>query len=130
MILVDTNVLLSATFEIEDQEAALALLGGEPLVTAPSLWRYEFVSVVTRQARLGHVTFREATAGYRLAEGFVTRTLAGEDLPEVVDLSRRYTCSGRDAVFLYWAAALQTPLVTRDRRLARAAPHLTRLLTG
>ena len=128
MILLDTNVLLSAAFKIQDHAAALNLLTTETEVVAPTLWRYEFINVTTKQARLGNVNFGLILPAYDFLSGHLLRELDGERVSDVVALSRRYTCSGQDAVFLYWAAALNTPLITRDRRLARAAPELTRLL--
>lgn len=127
MILVDTNVLIAATHRVHaDFDLALNLLTtGGALPVAPHLWRYEYVHVLSRQARLGKVTFEEATEGFSVADDFLSRELGAPDFARVFALSKAYTVTGQDAVFLFWAQALGTPLVTFDKKLRRAAPGLT-----
>ena len=130
MTLVDTNVLISASFRIEDHEAAVDLITSRTDIVAPQLWRYEFLHVTTKQARLGKITYAQIGAALDYLLGHVLPDLHDEQLAGVVSTAQRHTCSGQDAVFLYWADTLNVPLVTRDRRLARAAPALTQLPVG
>ena len=107
-------------------ELALDLLTtGNAQPVAPQLWRYEYVHVLTRQARLGNVTFREAFEGFEVAKVFLDVEMGPPDFQAVFALSKEHMVAGQDVVFLYWAKALNTPLVTFDKRLRNAAPGLT-----
>lgn len=122
MILVDTNVLLSAAFDIADHRLAAQLLEQHiGSIAAPVLWRTEFVHVASKQVRLGNLSLAEALDAARQLELVVTTDYALPSMGDALEVSAKYTTSGQDAIFLYWAIELATPLITRDRRLVNAA---------
>ena len=127
MILVDTNVLIAATHALHEHHliARHLLTLAEEEAGSSQLWRYEYMNVLTRQARLGHVSFEDGLLGYQFAETQLYREFGVPPVNAVFGISHRYMVSGRDAVFLYWAQELDTPLVTFDKKLRRAAPGLT-----
>ena len=127
MILVDTNVLIAATHAMHDDHARARdlLTSRESEAVSPELWRYEYMNVLTRQARLGHVSFDAGLLGYRFAEAQLYREFGVPPGHAVFATSQQFGVTGRDAVFLYWAQALDTPLVTFDKRLRNAAPEWT-----
>lgn len=122
MILVDTNVLLSAAFNITDHRLAAQLLERHiGSIAAPVLWRTEFVHVASKQVRLGNLSLAEALDAAKQLELVVTTDYALPSISAALKISSQYTTSGQDAMFLYWAIKLDTPLITRDKRLVNAA---------
>lgn len=95
---------------------------------APDLIDYEFLAALRRHVELGQIPSSEATERIDLfAELNMER--------HSVDLLRhrvwalRHNFTVYDASYVALAAALDAPLVTTDRHLARAAVHFCSVLT-
>lgn len=124
MIVVDCSVIVDALVGPDDDVRFLrSILSSDDLV-APSLLDYEFVSVlrgVTRAGRLSQTGATDALADF-------------DDLPiarwNFFDAFRHRAyelsagISSYDAAYVVLAEALDAPLLTRDRKLAKAAKAL------
>ena len=126
-MLIDTNVLIAATvnFHADHQVALRTLNSSVTSPAAPELWLYEYTHVLTRQARLGHLSFGAASQAFAKARRLVVREYGRPPFATIFEISKQRMVTGQDAVFLYWAQTLNTPLVTFDKKLRNAAPELT-----
>ena len=123
MIVVDASALVELLLDTDEAGAVAARLfdSGDSLA-APHLIDVEAAQVLRRYAQVGEIDGRrgrEAIAD--LADMPIRRYPHDVLLPRVWDL--RHNLTAYDAVYVALAEALDAPLVTRDRRLARAAGH-------
>ena len=123
MIVVDASALVELLLDTDEAGAVAARLfdSGDSLA-APHLIDVEAAQVLRRYAQVGEIDGRrgrEAMAD--LASMPIRRYPHDVLLPRVWDL--RHNLTAYDAVYVALAEALDAPLVTRDRRLARAAGH-------
>lgn len=122
MIVVDCSAIVDALIGPDDDDVTslLSLLSSDDLV-APTLLDYEVVSAlrgVTRAGRLSQTGAVDALADFadlpiarwNLFDGFRCRAY---------ELSAGI--SSYDAAYVVLAEALDAPLLTRDRKLAKAA---------
>jgi predicted nucleic acid-binding protein len=123
MIVVDASALLevllrmSAAKAVEDR-----LFAPRQTLHAPHLLDLEVAQVIRRYAANGEIDGergREALAD--LADLPLRRYPHDFLLPRIWDL--RSNLTAYDAAYVALAEALETPLLTRDRRLAAAAGH-------
>lgn len=122
MIVVDCSAVVGAMVEA-DGEHASDVLAAERLV-APHLIDMEVVSAI-RGLVLGHQISHHR--GHDVLDLYddlpLTRWASGLDLRRrAFDLRDNFTAY--DAVYVVLAEALECPLVTRDKRLAKAAQRL------
>jgi len=78
---------------------------------------------LTRAARRGRIGCSEVRSAFAALEAFepvVIRLDPRDDL--IIDLVERYGLGWGDAHWVHTAARLDQPLLTADRRLARAVP--------
>ena len=122
MIIVDTNVLVYATIPGKWTEAALAAAERDPDWAAPPLWRFELRNVLATAMRTQGMKLALALAAFEAAEGLVIDTDLQPAVEEILKLAARGKISAYDAEFVYAAEQLDLPLVTADRRLAKAFP--------
>jgi predicted nucleic acid-binding protein len=93
---------------------------------APHLLDIEVAQVIRRYAANGDIdTERGRLALIDMADFPLSRYPHDLLLPRIWDLRNNLTAY--DAVYVALAEALGAPLLTRDRRLARAAGHLARI---
>ena len=123
MIVVDASALVELLLPSDAAGTVAARLfdSGDSLA-APHLIDVEAAQVLRRYAQAGEIDGRrgrEAIAD--LADMPIRRYPHDVLLPRVWDL--RHNLTAYDAVYVALAEALDAPLVTRDRRLARAAGH-------
>lgn len=87
---------------------------------APSLIDYEFAHVLRRAVHLGHVRESE---GREVLEAFLELSITRHPARPILRgiWSHRHDLSAYDASYVALAQALGIPLLTADRRLARAA---------
>lgn len=124
MIVVDTNVIAYLWVPGEFTGAAEALLTEEDTWVAPLLWRSEFRSVLAMAMK--QKTFRldrAVTIARSAEEQFKGREFA-VDCAEVLTLANQSGCSPYDCEFVALAMNLGLPLVTNDREVLRAFPHI------
>ena len=122
MIVVDTNLVAHAVLPGERTDDALTLAGRDPAWVAPALWRRELRNVLATVMRLRHLPLARALAAFAAAEKLVTDASIEPSTEECLRLAARGRVSARDAEFVFVADALGLPLVTADKRLARAFP--------
>ena len=129
MIVVDASVLATALIDDgTDGALARARLGGEVLA-APELIDLEVSSVLRRLVLRGHLPVQRAEQ----ALGDLT-ALPLQRAPHLPLLDRcwslRENVSAYDAAYVALAEVLDAPLLTCDRRLAKAPPakDLVRLI--
>ena len=123
MIVVDTSALVETLLRTPAAEAVDArLFEPHQSLHAPYLIDVEVAQVVRRFAALGEIEperGREALAD--LGDFSLQRYPHGVLLPRVWELRDNFTAY--DAIYVALAEALDAPLLTRDRRLAAAAPR-------
>ncbi len=125
MIVVDTCAVVDAL--ILDDAAELRTVMADEDLHAPVLLDIEFVSALrgmVLRGRLGVDRARDALTDFEDLP--VTRWPAGDGVRRRV-LHLRDVASAYDAAYVVLAEALDCPLLTRDRRLARSAGHLVRI---
>ncbi len=123
MIVVDASALVELLLDTDEAGAVAARLfdSGDSLA-APHLIDVETAHVLRRYARAGEIDNRRGRKAIDdLADMPIRRYPHEILLPRVWDLQHNLTAY--DAVYVALAEALDAPLVTRDRRLARAAGH-------
>lgn len=123
MIVVDASALVDLLLPTKDKNAIEERLfeSGESLA-APYLIDVETVHALRRYARFGDIDNRDGRKAIDdLADLPIQRYPHELLLPRVWELQHNLTAY--DAVYVALAEALDVPLVTRDRRLARASGH-------
>lgn len=124
MIVVDTNVLAYLYLPCERTPDAEMLLQQYPQWAAPVLWRSEFRNILAGYMRRGTLTFEQACSIQIEAQGLLAHTEYTVDSQSVLELVRNSDCSAYDCEFVALAMQLQTPLVTADKKVLRAFPHI------
>ena len=122
MIVVDSNVLAYLYLPGEHTARAEALLEREPEWAAPLLWRSEFRNILAGYLRRETITFAQAAALQREAEGLLAGSEFDVDSLSVLELVRDSDCSAYDCEFIALAIKLKTKLVTMDGKLLKAFP--------
>jgi predicted nucleic acid-binding protein len=122
VIVVDMNLIAYAVLPGQRTKAALALAERDPQWVAPALWRRELRSVLATLMRVRQLPLDRALAAFAAAEGLVTDATVEPSMEECLRLAARGRVSAWDAEFVFVAEAAGLPLVTADRRLARAFP--------
>ena len=124
MIVVDTNLIVNYCFETPATGVAAAVFAGDPVWTAPHLWRSEFRNVLTQLIRRGRVALNDAV---RLANEAEHRMAGRQFVVVTADVLRLTTdsgCSAYDCEFVALAQDLGTRLVTSDVEVLKAFPGL------
>jgi len=122
VIVVDTNLVAYAVLPGERTADALALAERDPEWIAPALWRRELRNVLATLMRVRRLPLAAAVAAFKAAEGLVTDANVEPSVEQCLRVAARGSVSAWDAEFVFVAEALGLPLVTADRRLARAFP--------
>ena len=128
-LVVDTSVLVK-WFKTEDEDLtaeARALLErverARAEVYAPALLLYEVGNILTRKSDLDDDAVAAVLAGIA-ASPLIVAPPEPALLARAARLARAHDLSFYDASFVALAVALDCPLVTADRTLARRAPTL------
>ena len=124
MIVVDTNVIASATLRGPLREAAEAALLKDRAWAAPRLWRHEMRSVLRQQMRSAGMSRADAVKAFDRAASLLGRREHDVNTAEVLDLAARSGCTTYDCEFVAAALAFDIRLVTNDRQVLRAFPVL------
>jgi predicted nucleic acid-binding protein len=123
LIVVDTNVMAYAVLPGEQTAKVLALAERDPAWVAPAIWRRELRNVLATAMRVRGLTLRNALAAFGAAEQLVADATIEPSTEEVLKLAALGGVSAWDAEFVFVAGALGLPLITADKRLARAFPR-------
>ncbi|MBC5763982.1 type II toxin-antitoxin system VapC family toxin [Ramlibacter albus] len=123
-VVLDCSVLASVLFKEASREEAAALLVGKSL-QAPHVLDSELASVALKK--------KESETPEAIENAFAKYhdydiELHPTDARGQYELARRYQLSAYDAAYLWLASALHVPLLTFDKKLAKAArEHLAGL---
>jgi predicted nucleic acid-binding protein len=122
MIVVDSNVLAYLYLPGSRTADAEALLEREPQWAAPLLWRSEFRNILAGYMRRKALTFEQACMLQIEAQSLLAGSEFEADSQAVLQLVRDSDCSACDCEFVAVANALETRLVTVDKKLLQAFP--------
>lgn len=127
MIVIDASALLEVLLCTPAAEAVeVRLFVANETLHAPHLLDVEVAQVIRRYAAAGEIDEERGRAALvDLGDFPLRRYPHGFLLPRVWELRRNLTAY--DATYVALAEALEAPLLTRDRRLARAAGHRARV---
>ena len=115
---IDTSVVAAMIFE--DNAADLLTLPPEARrFVAPSIIRYEFLSVCAKKERAGLIDADRALDAWREFEELEIATEYAS-FPESLAMALRYRLSGYDATYLWFAVSQGLELLTLDKQLAKA----------
>jgi predicted nucleic acid-binding protein len=124
LIVVDTNLLIYLHVAGQHTRQAEAVLGRDPVWTAPFLWRSEFRNTLADLVQRRALSVEDAIQIAHQAE----QTMAGREYGvvshHVLSLAARSGCTAYDCEFVALAEDLRVRLVTGDRQLLRAFPAL------
>ncbi len=124
MIVVDTNVVVHLFVPGDRTADAERVYRRDPEWAVPSLWRSELANTLVTLVRAGRMRVQTATEVMRHAEERIAPREHRVAFQRVIDLAVESGCSGYDCEFVALAEALNTPLVTSDRRLLKAFPRI------
>jgi len=127
VIVVDASALLEVLLRTSTAQAVeRRLFGARKTLYAPHLLDVEVAQVLRRYAVTGEINPERGRAALADLADFPLRRYPHDFLlPRVWALRNNLTAY--DAVYVALAEALETPLLTRDRRLAAAAGHHARV---
>jgi predicted nucleic acid-binding protein len=127
VIVVDASALLETLLRTPAGEAVEErLFGAGETLHAPHLLDVEVAQVIRRYAAAGEIDAERGwVALVDLGDFPLRRYPLGFLLPRVWELRSNLTAC--DATYVALAEALEAPLLTRDRCLARAAGHRARI---
>jgi predicted nucleic acid-binding protein len=128
VIVVDTNVLAYFWIPGDSTPAARRLATVDPDWKAPLLWKSEFRNVLSTLIRTGKLAEDLALEVVRAAESQMSESEFPADSEAVLRLAASSGASAYGCEFVALAMELGVPLVTSDRKLAKAFPGVTRLL--
>ncbi len=123
MIVVDASALLEALLRTPAAKAVEdRLFAPRQTLHVPDLLDVEIAQVIRRYAAYGEIDAARGRAALAdLADFPLRRYPHNFLLPRIWDL--RNSLTAYDAAYVALAEALDTPLLTRDRRLAMAGGH-------
>lgn len=122
MIVVDTNLIAYAVSPGEPGALAARVAERDPVWIAPVFWRSEMANVLATAMRARGLDFDDAVAMFERAEQLVTDSELEPAIAEWLEIAARGGVSAYDAGFVFVAEQLDLPLVTADRKLAKAFP--------
>lgn len=125
MIVVDTNTIGYLYLPTEFTSDVEKLLAAEPHWAAPLLWRSELRNILTLYLRKGLIEFDTACNMQSRAESLVGENEFNIDSISVLTLASQSGCSAYDCEFVSLAKALDTKLITADKKLLKSFPDIT-----
>lgn len=125
MIVADTNLVAYLLIEGEKTEMARAVWAKDPRWMLPTLWRSEFLNVLTTAVCAHVLTLAEAHETWRRAQTIFGRSEMEPSGDDVLEMAAERKLSAYDAQFVVAAVNLEVPLVTADRGLLAACPDLS-----
>ena len=124
MIVIDTNILAYGALAQSEpglRQQAQAVLNGKDRILVPSLWRHEFLNILSGYARRGFLSVSAAETYWYQAVATIQDVEAEVDMSRALELSVELGVTAYDAQFLALAEGAKAILVTEDRRLRIAA---------
>lgn len=124
MIVADTNLVAYLLIEGKQTSTARAVWEADPRWMLPTIWRSEFLNVLTTAARAGVLTLAQAHETWHIAVTVFGSSEVEPSGDTVLDVAAERRLSVYDAQFVVAASDLGVPLVTSDRRLLSACTDL------
>ncbi len=123
MIVVDCSALIDAMTGAQGTEELTALLVADEL-HAPTLIDYELTAAISGMVLRSTLSADRASDALTDFDGLAIRRWDSMDAFRRKALAWRDNVGAYDAAYVVLAQMLRCPLVTRDRRLAKAAGRL------
>ena len=124
MIVADTNLVAYLLIEGTHTAAAKAVWEKDAHWMLPTIWRSEFLNVLTTAVRADVLTLEQAHATWHIALTIFGEREVEPSGDDVLDDAAKRKLSAYDAQFAVAASDLDVPLVTSDRRLLAACPDV------
>ena len=126
MIVVDANVVFAFAMDDSVTSIARALHAKEAEWVVPCLWQSEVLKALLNGVKAGHLSMETASAAIESAD--VLLRDRGRNCEAAAILQTAYTCrlTAYDATYVVLARSLGIPLVTEDKQILRACPHVAR----
>jgi predicted nucleic acid-binding protein len=110
--------------EGERSEGARAVWKKDARWMLPTLWRSEFLNVLTTSVRAHVLSLADAQQTWQVAIAIFDQNEVEPSGTAVLNTASERNLSAYDAQFVVAAADLGVPLVTYDRRILNACPDL------
>jgi predicted nucleic acid-binding protein len=124
VIVADANLvaylLIPGPFTIEAER----VLAQDPIWLAPVLWRSELASILIKHIRAGTLTMAGAEEHFAEAHDLLRDGEFSVDHVEALRLAASAGCSSYDCEYVAGALSAGVPLITFDKRLLAAFPHV------
>ena len=117
MLVADTNLLAYLYIPGDKTPEVEELLQHDSEWIAPTLWRSEFLNVLTTYHRIKGMPLADCLEAFELAEELVGERTYSVTPLRVFETSSRTGCAGYDSEFLVLAEDFSVSLVTYDRKL-------------
>lgn len=124
MIVADTNLVAYLLIEGEKTDLARKIWTADPQWMLPTLWRSEFLNVLTTSVRAKVITLAEAHDIWNVAQTVFGQSEVEPAGDAVLETAAARNLSAYDAQYVVAAENLEVPLITSDRRLLKACPDL------
>ncbi|MCU7921395.1 MAG: type II toxin-antitoxin system VapC family toxin [Candidatus Thiodiazotropha sp. (ex Dulcina madagascariensis)] len=124
MIVVDTNTIAYLYLPTEFTASIEKLLDAEAHWAAPLLWRSEFRNILALYLRKGLIEYGTACGIQAQAEDLIGENEFNIDSVSVLTLASASDCSAYDCEFVSLAKALDTKLITADKKLRKSFPEI------
>ena len=124
MHVADTNLVAYLLIEGERSEGARAVWKKDARWMLPTLWRSEFLNVLTTSVRAHVLSLADAQQTWQVAIAIFDQNEVEPSGTAVLNTASERNLSAYDAQFVVAAADLGVPLVTYDRRILNACPDL------
>jgi predicted nucleic acid-binding protein len=124
LIVADTNLVAYLLIEGDNTPAARAVWSKDSRWMLPTLWRSEFLNVLTTSVRARVLTLAQAHETWQVANTVFGRSEVEPSGDDVLETAAKRNLSAYDAQFVVAAVDLDVPLVTSDRKLLNACPDL------
>lgn len=122
MIVVDTNILTSMTFETRHSEVVNTLHQKNSVWEAPPLWKSEFLNVLALYFRKGFINYQESLSALDFAERLIGSREHKVPSTAIVEAIAASTSSSYGCEFIVLAEKLGTKLITYDKKLIQEFP--------
>lgn len=124
MIVADANLVAYLLIPGPFTAEAERVLAKDPDWLAPTLWRSEFNSILIKYIRAGTLSLTGAEEHFAEAEDLLRDGDFSADHIEALRLAVSAGCSTYDCEYVAGALRAGVPLVTFDKRLLAAFPHV------
>lgn len=123
MIVVDVNVIAYALIQGEKTNLALKLRQKDPEWIVPSLWRHEFLNVLSTVQRAGLLSHSQCIETWESAFNIFNKAEHPVDMENALMLAMNSKISAYDAEYIALAQSHKVLCVTEDKKLLENFPQ-------